>query len=34
MITNEKDHSQFNLGRTFPGRWTITFSNPLCETMV
>ncbi len=22
------DHSQFNTGRTYPGRWTITFSNP------
>ena len=20
--------SQFNTGRTYPGRWTITFSNP------
>ena len=28
MITNEKDHSQFNIDRTYPGRWTITFSNP------
>ena len=22
------DHSQFNTDRTYPGRWTITFSNP------
>jgi hypothetical protein len=22
------DHSQFNIDRTDPGRWTITFSNP------
>ena len=22
------DHSQFNIDRTYPGRWTITFSNP------
>ena len=22
------DHSQFNIDRTHPGRWTITFSNP------
>lgn len=22
------DHSQFNTERTYPGRWTITFSNP------
>ena len=22
------DHSQFNIDRTFPGLWTITFSNP------
>jgi enoyl-CoA hydratase/carnithine racemase len=22
------DHSQFNLDRTYPGRWTITFNNP------
>jgi hypothetical protein len=21
------DHSQFNTDRTYPGRWTITFSN-------
>ncbi len=21
------DHSQFNIDRTYPGRWTITFSN-------
>ena len=23
------DHSQFNTNRSYPGRWTITFSNPL-----
>jgi len=22
------DHSQFNIDRAYPGRWTITFSNP------
>jgi hypothetical protein len=22
------DHSQFNIDRTYPGRWTITFNNP------
>jgi hypothetical protein len=22
------DLSQFNIDRTYPGRWTITFSNP------
>ena len=22
------DHSQFNIDRTYPGLWTITFSNP------
>jgi enoyl-CoA hydratase/carnithine racemase len=22
------DHSQFNIDRTYPGRWTVTFSNP------
>ena len=22
------DHSQFSTDRTYPGRWTITFSNP------
>jgi len=22
------DHSQFNVDRTYPGRWTITFNNP------
>ena len=22
------DHSQFKTDRTYPGRWTITFSNP------
>jgi len=22
------DSSQFNIDRTYPGRWTITFSNP------
>ena len=30
------DHSQFNTNRTYPGRWTITFSNStlLPPTMV
>ncbi|HUN89008.1 MAG TPA: enoyl-CoA hydratase/isomerase family protein [Terriglobales bacterium] len=23
-----RDHSQFNIDRTYPGRWTITFNNP------
>ena len=26
--TNEVQASQFNIDRTHPGRWTITFSNP------
>ena len=28
------DHSQFKTDRTFPGRWTITFSNPLINMFV
>src|ERR1041385_3366040 len=28
------DTSQFNINRTYPGRWTITFSNPPINVFV
>jgi hypothetical protein len=28
------DASQFNTDRTYPGRWTITFSNPPINVFV